>query len=42
MADEFGLGRQKSFQALFLSHDLLRFLWVRPELRVGGLLLDFS
>ena len=27
--------RQHILQALFLAHDLLGFLWIRPEIRVG-------
>ena len=37
-----GLGRQHIFQALFLPHDLLRLLRVRPESWVCRLLFYFA
>ena len=41
-ANEVCLGREHVFQALFLAHDLLRFLRVRPQVRVGGLFIYFN
>jgi hypothetical protein len=42
MADEVGFVGQHVFQALFLAHDLLGFLWIRPEGGIGGLLFDLG
>jgi hypothetical protein len=39
---QINLGRQHIFQAFFLTHDLLRLLWIRPKSRVSRLLLDFG
>jgi hypothetical protein len=41
-AEKVSLGRQRVFEALLLTHDLLGSLWIRPEVRVGGLLINFS
>ena len=32
---------QARFEALLLAHDFLGLLWVGPEIRVSGLLIDF-
>ena len=39
---KFSLGREHILQALLLAHHLLGFLGIRPEIRVGGLFLDFG
>jgi len=38
VTDEVCLVGQHIFQALLLAHDRLGFLWIRPEIRIGGLL----
>ncbi len=42
VADEAGFIGQHIFQALLLAHDRLGFLRIRPEIGVGGLLLNFA
>ena len=41
-AEKVTLGREHVFEALLLAHDLLGPSWIRPEVRVGGLLFNFS
>jgi hypothetical protein len=41
-AHQISLGSQHIFQALFLTHHLLRLLRIRPEIRVSSLLLNFG
>ncbi len=35
------IGRKNPFEPLPLAHDLLRFTWIRPQIRVGSFFFDF-
>ena len=39
---QIGIGGERMLQALLLAHHLLGFLRIRPQVRVGGLLLNFG
>jgi hypothetical protein len=41
-ASQISVGGEHMFEALFLAHHLLGALRVRPQVRVGGLLVDFG
>ena len=40
--DQVGLGREHLLKAFFFAHYLLGSLRVRPQIRVGGLFIDFG
>ena len=40
-ADQFRIRCDRILNALFLTHDLLRPLWIGPKIRVGSLLINF-
>jgi len=42
VTDEVGFVGQHIFQALFFAHDLLGFLWIRPEIGFGSLFFDLG
>ena len=41
-AGQIGVGREQVLQTLLFAHHLLRTLRIRPQIRLGGLLLDFG